>query len=137
MRMKHVGGRVGGSTLLCLGSLGLAALGLGACSATHGVEVYNDTGQVVRAELLTVNARGESNTYSKAIVNRNAMFENRMYETVSGQLMRARFTLADQTVDDGNWVMLNLPETSTRSYNLRLDGGRLRAEESKGRPLRE
>lgn len=128
-------------TILFKRVVGLAmsagALGLGACAATHGVEVYNDTGQVVRAEMLSVNPRGESNLYSTAVVNKDAFFENRMTEAVNGQTMRVRFTLIEQSADDNNWVMLNLPPGATRTYSLKLDGGRLRAEEYKRAKPRE
>ena len=43
--------------------------------------------------------------------------------------MRVRFTLADQTMIDGNSVMLNLPDNKNRVYDLVLIGPRLSARE--------
>ena len=107
--------------------------GLGACTApTHGVQAFNATDQTVRAEMITVDAAGESSVYATAIVSSGATFVNRMPAPVRGQLMRARFTLADQTLADNNWVMLNLPDRKkSRVFTLRLENGRLVAVEAK------
>lgn len=108
---------------------------LGACSAkTNGVEVYNETDEIIRAEMLSVNAKGETSAYSSAIVNRGARFLNEMAKPVRGQSMRVRFSLAEQPQGErsGNGaVTLNLPENSVRVYSLHMDQGRLYAEEFK------
>ena len=114
---------------LAIGLTGIV-LTLAACGdVAYGVEVYNDTDEVIRAEMLTVNAQGESAPYSSAIVNRGAVFENRMAGPVRDQAMRVRFTLADNPRDDPNWIMLSIPQDKSRTYSLRLEGGRLRAQE--------
>ena len=113
----------------------MATCALGACDhGTKGVEVYNETDEILRAEMISVNAVGESSVYSTAIINRGGTFSNRMVESVRGQSMRVRFTLAEQPPGETNWngsVLLSLPEKSVRVYSLRFEVGRLRADEYK------
>lgn len=115
----------------------VAGLNFGGCAPTHGVDVYNATGEYVTVEMLSHDAAGDMNVYSTATLNRDATFINSMESPVKGQSLRARFRLEDQTLADENWVMLNLPEKTTRYYRLELIDGRLKAiEEKRGRPER-
>lgn len=116
---------------------GLAGLTLSGCAPTHGVDVYNATGEYVTVEMLSHDAAGDMTLYSTATLNRDSTFINSMDSPVKGQSLRARFRLEDQTLADENWVMLNLPEKTTRYFRLELADGRLKAiEEKRGRPER-
>ena len=122
-----------------VGVIGAVALGaamfIGGCAETNGVDVYNATDQVVKVEMLSHDATGAMSVYSTAIINRGATFTNRMEEPVRGQALRARFMLEHETQADENWVMLNLPGKSTRFYQLELVDGRLKAvAQKRGRP---
>lgn len=123
----------------CLVALALPALVLASCAPNYGVDVYNDTDRIVNVEMLTLDPGGTMTVYSTARLNRGGTFINRMDEAPRGQTMRARFTLEGQTVADENWVMLNLPDSKTRFYQLELaPDGRLKAVTQKpNRPERE
>jgi hypothetical protein len=115
--------------------MGVAAVVLGGCADTHGVDVYNATGEIVTVEMLSHDAAGTMTVYSTATINRDATFTNRMESPVRGQALRARFMLEGQSMDDENWVMLNLPNKSTRFYQLEVVDGRLKAVvQKRGRP---
>jgi hypothetical protein len=101
----------------------------------HGVRVTNDTDHIVRAELLQLHNDGEMTVYSTQTLGLGAEFKNMVASDDYRRGMRVRFTLADQTAADGNYVMLNLPESRDRMYNLVLVGPRLLARElPKGKP---
>jgi hypothetical protein len=103
---------------------------LGACAVdTHGVSVTNQTDRIVRAELLQLRKDGEMTVYSSQIVGVGGEFRNMVDSDERRRGMRVRFMLADQNLEDGNWVMLNLPDKKDRVYDLVLVGPRLSARE--------
>ena len=117
----------------------LAALGLqpGCASDVHGVEVNNQTDRIVRAELLQLRKDGEMHAYSIQTIAPEAEFKHKVAGEDRKRGMRVRFTLAAQTVADGNWVMLNLPDTRDRIYDLVLVGNHLSARDAtKARKVR-
>jgi hypothetical protein len=116
------------SAMLVCGAMGLAS-----CSGpAHGVVVTNSTDRIVKAQLLQLRKDGEMTVYSSQIVGVGGEFRNLVDPDDYRRGMRVRFLLADQTVDDGNSVMLNLPSDKDRLYDLVLVGPRLSARELVG-----
>lgn len=108
------------------------------CAPTYGVDVYNATDKIVNVELLTLDPEGTMTVYSTGTINKEGTFINRMDKSPRGQTMRARFMIDGQKLEDENWVMLNLPTTQTRFFQLELADGRLKAVPQKpNRPERE
>ncbi len=122
IRMKH--------PLWIIALSGLPALG-GCSTDTLGVRVTNQTDQIVRAELLQLRKDGDLSVYSFQTLGPGAEFANMVAGDERRRGMRVRFLLAGQKLEDGNWVMLNLPEKHSRLYDLMLVGGRLTARELK------
>ncbi len=123
----------------CFAALFLPALALTACAPNYGVDVYNATDRIVNVEMLTLDPGGTMTVYSTATLNRGGTFINRMDDAPRGQTMRARFVLDGERLENENWVMLNLPTSQTRFYQLELGtDGRLKAVAQKpNRPERE
>lgn len=116
---------------------GLAS-GLTGCSTgVHGVTVNNSTDRIVRVELMQLRKDGEMTAYSTQTVGPGGEFKHMVDDEERRPGMRARFTLADQKPEEGNWVMLNMPKDRDRAYDLRLLGSRLTAQEqTKNRKLK-
>lgn len=126
------------SGLVMFAAMTAAVATTGGCAETHGVDVYNATGEIVTVEMLSHDAAGTMTVYSTGTINRDSTFTNRMESPVRGQALRARFMLEGQSLADENWVMLNLPDNSTRFYQLELVDGRLKAvTQKRGRPEKE
>lgn len=125
--------------ILVLACLAGGAMGLASCTGpVHGVVVTNQTDRIVRAELLQLRKDGEMTSYSTQTIGLGAEFKNMVAADDYRRGMRVRFTLADQRVEDGNSVMLNLPDNRNRVYDLVLLGARLSAREQvKGPKPRE
>lgn len=123
--------------MVCVVLLVMAA-GMPSCaSGIHGVGVTNQTDRIVRVELLQLRKDGEMTVYSTQTIGPGGEFKHMVDEDERRPGMRARFTLVDQKVADGNWVMLNLPTSRDRAYDLWLVGSRLSAkEQTKTRKLK-
>ncbi len=100
-------------------------------ASAHGVRVTNQTDRIVRAELVQLRPNGEMTTWSTQTVSPGAEFKDVVDGEERRPGMRVRFTLADQTVADGNWVLLNLPDKKDRVYDLVLIGNHLSAREQR------
>lgn len=123
-----------GRLMVMVGAV-MVPLAVGACAPTHGVDVYNATGQVISVEMLSHDPNGEMTTYGSATINRDASFVNSMEAPVRGQSMRARFRVEGESLAEENWVMVNLPGKTMRYYQLEMVDGRLKAvEQKRGRP---
>ncbi len=117
----------------------LAALALlPACGASvHGLELNNTTDRIVRVELLQLRKTGDMTVYSTQTLSPGGMFKNKVEEEERRPGMRVRVMLADQKVEDANWILLNLPQDHDRTYDLALSGIRLTArEQTKNRKLK-
>jgi len=125
---------------LMLPAAALAAASLlGGCSigSVHGVEINNATDRIVRIELLQLRKTGEMTVYSTQMLGPGGAFKNKVDSEERRSGMRVRMMLEGQSVGDANWVMLNLPATSDRVYDLALIGNRLSArEQSKGKRVK-
>ena len=109
----------------------------GCGGAIHGVVVTNQTDRIVRAELLQLRKDGEMTVYSTQTLGIGAEFKHKVEAEERRPGMRVRFTLEDQRPTDGNWVMLNLPDSRDRVYDLMLLGTHLSAkEQTKNRKLK-
>lgn len=118
--------------------LGASAL-LTGCSigGVHGVEVNNATDRIVRVELLQLRKTGEMTVYSTQILGPGGAFKNKVDSEERRPGMRVRMMLEGQSVEDANWIMLNLPDSRDRVYDLMLVGNRLSArEQSKGKRIK-
>jgi hypothetical protein len=112
---------------------------LGGCSigSVHGVEINNTTDRIVRVELLQLRKTGEMTVYSTQMLGPGGAFKNKVDSEERRSGMRVRMMLEGQTVGDANWVMLNLPDSRDRVYDLTLVGNRLSArEQSKGKRVK-
>ena len=108
----------------------LAALILPCCaSGVHGVEVHNQTDRIVRVELLQLRNNGEMSVYSTQTLAPGGEFKNKVDSDERRAGMRVRFTLADAQPSDPNRILLNLPDSKDREYDLVLVGDRLSAKE--------
>ena len=115
-----------------------AAALLPACAGgVHGVEINNTTDRIVRVELLQLRKTGEMTVYSTQMLGPHGEFKNKVDSEERRPGMRVRVMLADQKVEDANWILLNLPDSRDRVYDLTLAGNRLSArEQTKNRKLK-
>lgn len=114
-----------------------AALVPACASGVHGVEINNNTDRIVRVELLQLRKTGEMTVYSTQMLGPHGEFKNKVDSEERRPGMRVRVMLADQKVEDANWILLNLPDSRDRAYDLTLAGNRLSArEQTKNRKLK-
>ena len=106
----------------------------GCSSGIHGVEISNSTDRVVRVELLLLKKDGELSVYSTQTLSPGGDFKHKVDDDDRRPGMRVRMTLADQTLSDSNWVMLNLPTNHDRAYDLEIVGNQLTAKETTRKP---
>ena len=99
------------------------------CETIHGVVVTNKTDRTVKAELLQLRNDGEMTSYATQTLVAGGEYHHKMDSEEHRPGMRVRFRLADQAIEDGNWVMLNVPDSKDRTYDLFLTSGRLTAKE--------
>jgi hypothetical protein len=115
---------------LVLPAVLVGMMGVASCSGpTHGVAVTNQTDRIVKAELLQLRKDGEMTVYSTQTIGLGGEFRNMVAADDYRRGMRVRFRLADQGLEEQNWVMLNLPDNRDRVYDLVLIGPRLSARE--------
>ncbi len=110
-------------------ALGLCVLLGGCASGVHGVEINNTTDRIVRIELLQLRKTGEMTVYSTQMLGPGGEFKNKVDSEERRPGMRVRMMLEGQQVGDANWIMLNLPDSRDRVYDLALIGNRLSARE--------
>lgn len=106
----------------------VATLG-GCATGVRGVSVLNKTDRLVKAEFVQVTNFGEMTTAGFQTISPTGEFRHKVDDEERTPGQRVRFTLADESFTDGNWVMLNLPATRDRVYELKLVNGRLSAKE--------
>ena len=124
-------------SIACLALLAAAALLPGCAGSVHGVEINNTTDRIVRVELLQLRKTGEMTVYSTQMLGPGGDFKNKVEADERRPGMRVRVMLADQKVEDANWILLNLPDSRDRAYDLTLSGNRLSArEQTKNRKLK-
>lgn len=111
-------------TLLLLPLLLLAGC---ANFSTRGVSVENATDQIVKVEFLQLNKQGEMVTTGTQILSPGGAFQHKIDDEERTRGSRIRFMLDSQTLSDANWVMLNLPATRDRAYELKMVNNRLTA----------
>lgn len=108
---------------------------LGGCATgVRGVSVVNKTDRLIKAEFVQVTNFGEMTTAGFQTISPTGEFRHKVDDEERTRGQRVRFTLADESFTEGNWVMLNLPATRDRAYELKLINGRLSASELTKRP---
>jgi hypothetical protein len=118
-------------------ALGASVLLGGCASGVHGVEINNNTDRIVRVELLQLRKTGEMTVYSTQMLGPGGAFKNKVDSEERRPGMRVRMMLEGQQVGDANWIMLNLPDSRDRVYDLMLVSNRLTArEQTKNRKLK-
>ncbi len=122
------------SLLLISGLVASASLASGCASGLYGVSVTNKTDQLIRAEFVQVDNFGAVTSNGFQTISPSGEFRHKIDDEERTRGQRVRFTVADQSVTDGNWVMLNLPATRDRLYELQIVNGRLTAREVNRRP---
>lgn len=95
--------------------------------ASSGFVVENGTDRVVHVELLRLERGGEMRPYARQVVSPGAQYKHMVDDEEFRRGLRARFTVDGETVEDGNWVMLQIGQDKERRYDLKLVNGRLTA----------
>jgi hypothetical protein len=106
------------------------SLVLTGCASPAGVEVKNMTGQTLRVEYLTVNGDGSTKVYSTGVVASESLVTYKV-DQAGGNGVRIRFSLPEAPQDESTALLLKLPDSQTRYYDLRYASGRLVAREQK------
>ncbi len=105
-------------------------LALGGCES-YGLDVRNDTNQILKVEFLDVSSTGSTTVMGTSVLPKHAEFTHKLDDSVYGNGRRVRFILPDASPEDEDLaaVDLKLPDTRTRYYNLEVVNGRLVARE--------
>jgi hypothetical protein len=111
-------------------ALVVPALGLGGCQS-YGLDVRNDTGQILKVELMDISPTGSASVMGSSVLPKYAAFTHKLDDSTYGNGRRVRFLLPETSPDEADLgqVELKVPEARTRYYNLEVVNGRLVARE--------
>lgn len=101
---------------------------LAGCASPAGVEVVNQTGQVINVEYLSVAGDGSTHAYSTGVVSKNGAVFYKV-DASQGNGAKIRFSLPEAPMDEASAVTLKLPDERTRYFDLEYRSGKLIARE--------